>query len=166
MSYFKLPKMKPEEFDKMCYTDNSYLNIAIIDNYDIQQIQSGDNIAFDNSDKIYFEILEVMELENIVKIRVPLTIFTANSSETKANPTNHLLVKVKVRTIKMKLSRKQQMDRLIAEYASFIEEGYLPLQNPKSEEHKQTEELLKELWMLQGKFKQSLLTDEVVERTI
>lgn len=118
------------------------------------------------SDKIYFEILEVIKSKTLLRSECHSLFSPPIPQKLKPNPTNHLLVKVKVRTIKMKLSRKQQMDRLIAEYASFIEEGYLPLQNPKSEEHKQTEELLKELWMLQGKFKQSLLTDEVVERTI
>lgn len=62
MYHAYLPPIEEETFEKICCSENLYLNLAHVENENFSKIVPDDILCFENSEYVFFKVVEVIQI--------------------------------------------------------------------------------------------------------
>lgn len=164
MNIFYLPKIEEEVFEKICCTENLYLNLKYVEEDQFENIEKNDHLSFDNSERIFFEVLEVKGFRELETTEEPITIFSINfvSDESVESVEKWQLVKVKAIGKKMDSTQLRLLKKFLNEYIQVITDSYMSLYPIGSPERTEADEMITKIYEAWGAVERAKFTKEIV----
>ncbi|MGX7245302.1 hypothetical protein ACWOC1_10635 [Enterococcus quebecensis] len=168
MKNLYLPNIEEDVFEKICCTENLYLNLKYVKNDQFKSIEKNDRLTFENSEKILFEVLEVKGFSELQTTGEPITIFSINlvSDDSVESIEQWQLLKVKTIGKKMDTARLDLLKTLLNEYMYDITDRYMPLYPIGSPEQAEADEMVTRIYETRGALEQSKFTKEIASSKI
>lgn len=168
MKNLYLSKIEEDVFEKICCTENLYLNLKYVKNDQFKNVEKSDRLTFENSEKIFFEVLEVKEFRELQDTGEPITIFSINliSDDSVESIEQWQLLKVKTIGKKMDTARLNLLKTLLNEYIHDITDSYMPLYPIGSPEHTEADEMVTRIYETWGALERAKFTKEVASSKI
>jgi hypothetical protein len=151
MSNFYLASIEEETFEKICCSDNVYLNLKNVTDEHFVDVAPKDLLFFENSEHIFFEVLQLTQFEELY-LETSATIFSINFASTASAESMEDCQLIKVRAVckKMSIPWMEILRTTLKEYITTITDGYIPLHPAGSPERIEADEMVTKIYETWG----------------
>ncbi|MBP1046224.1 hypothetical protein I6N96_08000 [Enterococcus sp. BWM-S5] len=163
MYHVYLASIEEETFEKICCSENLYLNLAHVENENFSKIAPDDLLFFENSEYVFFKVVAVIQFEEL-RLESSATVFSINFDPTlSADPVEDWqLLKVKAICKKMSVPWMEILRTTLKEYITTITDGYIPTRPAGSPERIEADEMVTKIYETWGAVERSAFVKEIV----